>query len=378
MHLLTLFTFAAVLATRAWGWGDEGHKITATIAQIHLLPSAHRAICSILPSRYGCNLANIATWPDDVKKQREWLWSAGLHFVNGVDDYPPEDCAFGTKGWTTDQNILNAIVNMTRNVGSLTGDDQDIALRFLTHFLGDIHQPLHMTGRDVGGKLWYAKPLTYHIHFRLKTLPVPVLFNGKNTSLHYAWDDLLILERISLLNNYTNPLPTSPDPTVPPPVLTRNRHIESALNGSNYDPLIRWIVLEGIYGWWATELEEWTTCPQFAMENQVSQQVMGLAEEPPYKDPIDVPVCPYHWAKPSHQMLCDFIWRPDLQGVKHPRDAVYKIELNTPEYAGRVRNEKMVEKQLALGGMRLAAALNEVLGSEEDIQEFGILPRALQ
>ncbi|KAJ1299878.1 hypothetical protein OPQ81_002672 [Rhizoctonia solani] len=337
MHLLTLFTFAAVLATRAWGWGDEGHKITATIAQIHLLPSAHRAICSILPSRYGCNLANIATWPDDVKKQREWLW-----------------------GWTTDQNILNAIVNMTRNVGSLTGDDQDIALRFLTHFLGDIHQPLHMTGRDVGGNY------------------VPVLFNGKNTSLHYAWDDLLILERISLLNNYTNPLPTSPDPTVPPPVLARNRHIESALNGSNYDPLIRWIVLEGIYGWWATELEEWTTCPQFAMENQVSQQVMGLAEEPPYKDPIDVPVCPYHWAKPSHQMLCDFIWRPDLQGVKHPRDAVYKIELNTPEYAGRVRNEKMVEKQLALGGMRLAAALNEVLGSEEDIQEFGILPRALQ
>ncbi|CAE6535181.1 unnamed protein product [Rhizoctonia solani] len=335
MHLLTLAVSAAVLATPAWSWGDEGHKITATIAQIHLLPSAHQAICSILPSEYICNLANVATWPDDAKKEKEWSWSAGLHFVNGVDDYPPKDCSFGTKGWTTDQNILNAIVNMTRNVVSSTaaGVDQDIALRFLTHFLGDIHQPLHLTGRDRGGNY------------------VPVLFNGKNTSLHLSWDDLLILERINFLTNYTNPLPTSPDPAIPPPTLIRNRHIESALDGSNYDPLVRWIVLEGIYGWWGTELEEWTTCPQFAMVNQAGQQVMGL-EKLPFKDPLDVPVCPYHWAKPSHQMLCDFIWRSDLQGVTNPRNAVYKIELNTPEYAGRIRDEKVVEKQLALGAMR--------------------------
>jgi hypothetical protein len=29
--------------------------------------------------------------------------------------------------------------------------DRDIPLRFLVHFLGDIHQPLHLTGRDRGG-----------------------------------------------------------------------------------------------------------------------------------------------------------------------------------------------------------------------------------
>ncbi|KAG8718219.1 hypothetical protein FRC08_005713 [Ceratobasidium sp. 394] len=58
-------------------------------------------------------------------------------------------------------------------------------------------------------------------------------------------------------------------------------------------------------------------------------------------------------------MVCDFIWRADLEGVKDPKNGTYTIELNTPEYAGRVRDEKMVEKQLALGGMRLAAVLNE-------------------
>lgn len=27
----------------------------------------------------------------------------------------------------------------------------DIPLRFLTHFVGDMHQPLHLSGRDKGG-----------------------------------------------------------------------------------------------------------------------------------------------------------------------------------------------------------------------------------
>ncbi|CAE6495759.1 unnamed protein product [Rhizoctonia solani] len=141
------------------------------------------------------------------------------------------------------------------------GSDQDIVLRFLTHFLGNIHQPLHMTGRDRRGGNY-----------------VPVQFNGKNTSPHFAWDDLLILERINLLTNYTDPLPISPDSAVPPPDLIRNSHIKSALNESNYDPLVRWIVLEGIYGWWATALEEWTTRPQFVVNNQ--QQVMQLESCP--------------------------------------------------------------------------------------------------
>ncbi|KAG9092246.1 hypothetical protein FS749_015895 [Ceratobasidium sp. UAMH 11750] len=330
----------AVLAAPTWGWG---HKITATIAQIHLLPSAKQTICGILPSRFNCSLANVATWPDEVKKQPQWAWSAGLHFVNGVKDYPPQNCTFGRYRWTTDQNILNGIVNTTRGVESLQGDQRDISLRFLTHYLGDIHQPLHLTGRDIGG----------------------------NRGLHFMWDDLLILYRIRNLSNYTTPLPTSPTPSLSPPTLVRNRQIESALTGSNYDPLVRWIVLEGIYSWWNGQLEDWTTCPQFELDGN-TQKVFS---RPPFEDPLDVPVCPYHWAEPAHQMVCDFIWRADLEGVKDPKNVTYSIELNTPEYAGRVRDEKMVEKQRALGGMRLAAVLNEVLGSEEEKAMYGVRPK---
>jgi hypothetical protein len=142
------------------------------------------------------------------------------------------------------------------------------------------------------------------------------------------WDDLLVDQRIDTMPNYTTPLPTQPTPSLPPSAITRNRHIESALAGAKYDPYVRWIVLEGMYGWWANELEEWTTCPQFAIDAQPGQTVLSsspLISKPPFEDPMDVPVCPYHWAAPSHQMICDFIWRPDLEGVKDPKQAKWTI-----------------------------------------------------
>ncbi|KAG8754734.1 hypothetical protein FRC12_011103 [Ceratobasidium sp. 428] len=355
MHFTSTLAFSAALfAAPAWSWGVEGHKTVATIAQIHLLPSARRAIRDILPDKYNGSLAGIATWPDEVRNETQWKWSKELHFVNGKNDKPPKNCLFGEQGWESDMNVLNGIVNMTRIITNSTGEQQDFALRFLTHFLGDVHQPLHLTGH-----YWGANN-------------VPVLYEGNHRRLHSVWDDDLIEYRIRTLTNYTTALPTSPAPSLSPSTLLRNKHIESALTGSNYDPLVRWIVLEGIYGWWAGELNEWTTCPQLDVQRQGEGQ--KTMQNLPYEDPLDVPVCPYHWSAPSHQMVCDFIWRSDFEGVKNWTEAVFQIELE-PEYGSLIRDKKTIEKQLALGGMRLAATLNTVLGSEEEMTMFGAMPR---
>ncbi|QRV96018.1 S1/P1 nuclease [Ceratobasidium sp. AG-Ba] len=354
MRLCSILTLSAALfAAPAWSWGNEGHEIVATIAQIHLLPSAEIAVRGILPQAFNGSLASVATWPDEVRKHPAWNWSAQYHFVNGKDDLPPQDCAFGKHGWISDKNILNGIVDATRNLTHFTGRAQDYALRFLTHFLGDVHQPLHLTGSFFGANL------------------VPVIYEGKNTSLHSAWDDDLVLHRIRTLTNYTTRLPTSPTPSLPPSTVLRNKRIESALTGSNYDPLVRWIVLEGIDRWWADKVKDWATCPQWDVRDCNGQTVM---DKLPFEDPLDVPVCPYHWSVPTHQMLCDFVWRPEFKGVKRAKDAVYEIEIETPEYAGRVRDEKMIERQFALGGIRLAATINTVLGSEAERRAFGVFP----
>ena len=79
-------------------------------------------------------------------------WSGPLHYVNGVGDHPSQRCVFGEEGWQGKEgsNVLSAIRNTT---GWLEAgyDGAEEALKFLIHFVGDLHQPLHLTGRDKGG-----------------------------------------------------------------------------------------------------------------------------------------------------------------------------------------------------------------------------------
>jgi hypothetical protein len=87
-------------------------------------------------------------------------WSAPLHYVNPIADHPPQLCLFpGAKGWDGNKgaNILGAIRNTTNILnewaqGSGAAGDAAAseALKFLIHFVGDLHMPFHLTGREQG------------------------------------------------------------------------------------------------------------------------------------------------------------------------------------------------------------------------------------
>lgn len=152
-----------------------GHEVVATIAQMHLHPSVLPSICTLLnftssnPDEPLCHLAPIATWADKVRFPMRW--SANLHYIGALDDYPSDTCIFpGERGWAGREggNVIGAIRNVTTILqdwvtaeGGGLGDgrpyDDEIdglaneALKFLVHFMGDMHQPLHLTGRDRGG-----------------------------------------------------------------------------------------------------------------------------------------------------------------------------------------------------------------------------------
>jgi S1/P1 Nuclease len=160
----------------------QGHEIVATIAQSHLHPQVLNSVCSILasdsslidsdvdrPARSSsadppCYLATVATWADKIRNHARW--SAGLHFINGVGDHPPDDCRFpGADGWGGRErvNVLDAVQNVSSILtefvsgssgGIIAGGAPELALealKFLIHFVGDMHQPLHLCGRDRGG-----------------------------------------------------------------------------------------------------------------------------------------------------------------------------------------------------------------------------------
>lgn len=133
---------------------------------MHLHPSVMPRLCDILHYTGECHLAPVAAWADRIRNQAKYRWTGPLHYIGAVDDYPSATCAFpGSQGWAgrTHINVLNAIRNTTnvlqesegfRKAGVLTDSEpsyvQD-ALKFLIHFVGDMHMPLHLTGRHRGG-----------------------------------------------------------------------------------------------------------------------------------------------------------------------------------------------------------------------------------
>lgn len=168
--LLRAVVFAGFLAmalasmpTQARAWGCQGHQVVALIAEKHLTPRALAMVKEILAagtidpklSRFckegGIDaMADAATWADDVRGARPA--TAPWHYVDiprgttrrDVEKYcdPQEGC------------VTHAIRDALAVLHSTDADAQKRAeaLRFLIHFVGDLHQPLHTTtNNDQGG-----------------------------------------------------------------------------------------------------------------------------------------------------------------------------------------------------------------------------------
>lgn len=365
---VSIGVIASIATPGVHAWGAAGHEIVATIAQMHLYPNVLPILCSILhpPSQsdtespgepaQSCSLSYVATWADKFRYRMRW--SGPLHYVGGKGDHPPQQCHFpGPNGWAGREGItvLGGIRNTTGLLAEWVeagGPEGDLvaeeALKFLIHFVGDLHMPLHLTGRDRGGN------------------SDKIRWDGRITNLHSMWDGLVVAKAIRTTpDNYTEPIPV--------------HEIEKHLRGAIYDPLIRKIVIDGIGGKWKDEVDSWLECPgQQASKlpsvwQQTKQLVFGRTWSP--GDTDDEVVCPYHWATPIHAMNCEWIWPKEmdeppyggllLSTVLGGRPSHPYLELDTPEYGGKITQEWVVEKLFAMAGIRLAAILNYLFAVEE-------------
>ncbi len=179
------FIAAVVLATfsqLAWPWGQEGHSITAEIAQRRLTPKARATVEHLLGA--GASLASIASWADDVREERPATYN--WHFVGipaGEPSYDPRaHCA-------PDQERGDCIVAELERLRAelrCAADDarRKEALMFAVHFVGDIHQPLHAIGDEKGGNL---VTVDVEIH-ELKCTRADCELAKVRRNLHAVWD----------------------------------------------------------------------------------------------------------------------------------------------------------------------------------------------
>jgi len=166
--LLTLAAALAVLiCSQAFAWGDLGHEVTALIAYRHLSPAARAALDAMLASDADTltagDFSSRATWADKYRNaHRE---TAAWHFVDieidqpdlvgacfGFPTLPP-----GGQGASQDPAqdcVVNKIDEFAAELKnpSTPAAERILALKFLIHFIGDLHQPLHAADHhDRGG-----------------------------------------------------------------------------------------------------------------------------------------------------------------------------------------------------------------------------------
>jgi hypothetical protein len=150
----------------AVAWGDLGHRVTALIAYRHLLPAARAHLDALLASDSdpltAPDFASRATWADKYRNgHRE---TAAWHFVDIEIDHPDlQGACYGFPVPARDQAasqgvaqdcVVNKIDAFTAELSSPATQPAErlLALKFLIHFLGDLHQPLHAADhQDKGG-----------------------------------------------------------------------------------------------------------------------------------------------------------------------------------------------------------------------------------
>jgi hypothetical protein len=127
---------------------------------------------SLLNDTSSAYLANVAIWADSYRYEAEGKFSSVYHYIDSLDN-PPESCNVDYERDCPEEGcIVSAIANYSSRAfqKSVGIGEQQKALKWVVHFVGDIHQPLHVENIAVGGNL------------------INVTFNGAPTNLHSIWD----------------------------------------------------------------------------------------------------------------------------------------------------------------------------------------------
>ena len=177
MLLAALLAAMAAMATpAAHAWGPLGHRLVARLAEPQLAPRARAEIDRLLATEGLHSLADVANWADDLRESDPDLGrrSAKWHYVN-IGEL---DCTYdAARACAGGDCVVAAIDAQAAILADRRRPDAERlqALKFIVHFVGDAHQPMHAGyARDRGGNT------------------VQVNLHGKGSNLHALWDSRLL------------------------------------------------------------------------------------------------------------------------------------------------------------------------------------------
>lgn len=165
--------FIAYLPMNAAAWGLTGHRIVGQIADFYLTAKARKAVMQVLVNESPAMASN---WPDFIKSDSTYNYLSSWHYVNLPGDLD-QNGVFNFLDADKQANVYNKIPEMIAILKDKqkSAEEKKMAMRLLIHFLGDIHEPMHIGRKeDLGGN------------------KVSLSWFGKRTNLHHIWDEELV------------------------------------------------------------------------------------------------------------------------------------------------------------------------------------------
>jgi hypothetical protein len=334
-RFITLTVAILLGSSQAYCWGDLGHSIVGRIAEENMTVRARdfvRGVLGVEP------LGTAAVWPDHVRDDERFGHRNGTPQATDADIHDfasyhfceiPTGFTYVTKPKKEVKDCHGAIINAVNLLKSPPAktprEVKMIALRYLIHVVGDIHQPLHIgNGFDRGGN-------TCKVHW---------LSANNISNLHTVWDDNLV-EYLGF--TYGNPAAVPPSrgavymndfitnmKRVRPEMFTAAAKARYATGGLN-----KW-------------LQESVLLRESRVYPDTPAQMAGVKKG---EEPMHRPYCAW-FADQDAGVLGN--GSPDPSKIS---TSVMPI-LDEQSYARP--NAKIVETQLLVAGLRLAAILDRI------------------
>jgi hypothetical protein len=176
-------------------WGGQGHRLVGLIAADRLTPVATQNVAWLLD---GQTLADVSSWADSITGEQ--VQTSYWHYLNippGASGYDRDrDCPLqpgvekGSRGDRWRDCVVDRIAYWEERLGNAKLDraDRATALKFIVHFIGDLHQPFHALGVGRGGNDVKVRVFGQADCGNDPARPSPC-------NLHSVWDGRLIARR---------------------------------------------------------------------------------------------------------------------------------------------------------------------------------------
>lgn len=150
-------------------WGATGHRVIGEVAAQHISKKTAKVIDDLLE---GASLAYVSVFADDIKSDDRYQAFFSWHFANINIDEIYNSSSKNPKG-----DVVQAVKISVRKLKSKTTPraEKQFYLKLLIHFIGDLHQPMHLAKKEDKGEN-----------------KIKIKWFGKSSNLHRLWDSDMI------------------------------------------------------------------------------------------------------------------------------------------------------------------------------------------